>query len=109
MISGLGLAMVAQLVPQRLMGFIMGAWFLTTAAAAIIAGFVANLSAVPSDVSDAHHSLQVYSHVFLQIGICTGVIAVLMLVFAPKLNRLARTDEATQPVQNNMTAVTQGE
>lgn len=34
MISGLGLAMVAQLVPQRLMGFIMGSWFLTTAAAA---------------------------------------------------------------------------
>ncbi|STU96072.1 tripeptide transporter permease [Klebsiella pneumoniae] len=32
MISGLGLAMVAQLVPQRLMGFIMGSWFLTTAA-----------------------------------------------------------------------------
>lgn len=38
MISGLGLAMVAQLVPQRLMGFIMGSWFLTTAGAAIIAG-----------------------------------------------------------------------
>ena len=38
MISGLGPAMVAQLVPQRLMGFIMGSWFLTTAGAAIIAG-----------------------------------------------------------------------
>ncbi|MGL9769298.1 MAG: dipeptide/tripeptide permease DtpA [Sodalis sp. (in: enterobacteria)] len=92
MISGLGLAMVAQLVPQRLMGFIMGAWFLTTAAAAIIAGFVANFSAVPSNVSDPHHSLQVYSHVFLQIGICTGVITILMLAFAPKLNRLSRAE-----------------
>jgi POT family proton-dependent oligopeptide transporter len=38
MISGLGLAMVAQLVPQRLMGFIMGSWFLTTAGANIIGG-----------------------------------------------------------------------
>ena len=47
MISGLGLAMVAQLVPQRLMGFIMGSWFLTTAGAAIIAGKIANLMAVP--------------------------------------------------------------
>ncbi|MDR8263067.1 dipeptide/tripeptide permease, partial [Acinetobacter baumannii] len=45
MISGLGLAMVAQLVPQRLMGFIMGSWFLTTAGAAIIAGKIANLMA----------------------------------------------------------------
>ncbi|MDU8421727.1 oligopeptide:H+ symporter, partial [Pseudomonas syringae] len=63
MISGLGLAMVAQLVPQRLMGFIMGAWFLTTAAAAIIAGYVANLTAVPADIDDAHASLAIYSHV----------------------------------------------
>ena len=53
MISGLGLAMVAQLVPQRLMGFIMGSWFLTTAAAALIAGKVAGLTAVPSDINDA--------------------------------------------------------
>ncbi len=52
MISGLCLAMVAQLVPQRLMGFIMGSWFLTTAGANIIGGYVANLMAVPSDVTD---------------------------------------------------------
>ncbi|KYP97499.1 peptide ABC transporter permease [Sodalis-like endosymbiont of Proechinophthirus fluctus] len=109
MISGLGLAMVAQLVPQRLMGFIMGAWFLTTAAAAIIAGFVANLSTVPSEMSDTHHSLQVYSHVFMQIGVYTGVIAVLMLAFAPKLNRLAWADSAVQPTQKGMMSATQGE
>ncbi|WP_395480154.1 dipeptide/tripeptide permease DtpA [Candidatus Curculioniphilus buchneri] len=89
MISGLGLAMVAQLVPQRLMGFVMGSWFLTTAAAAIIAGFVANLSAVPSDVSDPHLSLKIYSHVFMQIGICTGIIAILMMACASKLKSIA--------------------
>ncbi|AFP85401.1 amino acid/peptide transporter (peptide:H symporter) [secondary endosymbiont of Heteropsylla cubana] len=89
MISGLGLAMVAQLVPQRLMGFIMGTWFLTTAAAAIIAGFVANLSAIPLNVIEPHHSLKLYSDVFLQIGLVTGLIALLMLLFAPKLNRLS--------------------
>lgn len=89
MISGLGLAMVAQLVPQRLMGFIMGAWFLTTAAAAIIAGYVANLTAVPAaDITDSHASLAIYSHVFMQIGIATGVIALLMLLTASKLHRM---------------------
>ncbi|KAB8307522.1 dipeptide/tripeptide permease DtpA [Erwinia endophytica] len=90
MISGLGLAMVAQLVPQRLMGFIMGAWFLTTAGAAMIAGKVANLMAVPENITDPLQSLQVYSTVFQQIGIATGVIAVLMLLTAPKLNRMTR-------------------
>lgn len=96
MISGLGLAMVAQLVPQRLMGFIMGAWFLTTAGAAIIAGKIANLMAVPDNVTDPLQSLHVYGDVFLQIGIATGVIALLMLLTAPLLNRMTQTDEAPQ-------------
>ncbi len=89
MISGLGLAMVAQLVPQRLMGFIMGAWFLTSASAALIAGYVANLTAVsPDEVKNPLASLEVYSHVFMQIGIVTGVIAILMFIAAPKLYRM---------------------
>ncbi|ARD38515.1 dipeptide/tripeptide permease DtpA [Edwardsiella ictaluri] len=93
MISGLGLAMVAQLVPQRLMGFIMGSWFLTTAAAALIAGKVAALTAVPGgEVADPHASLAIYSHVFMQIGIATAVIAILMLLTAPKLNRMTQGD-----------------
>ncbi|HBY9863480.1 TPA: dipeptide/tripeptide permease DtpA [Klebsiella pneumoniae] len=94
MISGLGLAMVAQLVPQRLMGFIMGSWFLTTAGTAIIAGKIANLMAVPENVTDPLVSLEVYGHVFLQIGIVTAVIAALMLLTAPKLNRMTQDDSA---------------
>ncbi|HCW46313.1 MAG TPA: dipeptide/tripeptide permease DtpA [Erwiniaceae bacterium] len=103
MISGLGLAMVAQLVPQRLMGFIMGSWFLTTAGAAMIAGKVANLMAVPENVTDPLQSLQVYSDVFKQIGIVTAVIAVLMLLTAPLLNRITvdREAAAKQAAENN--------
>lgn len=106
MISGLGLAMVAQLVPQRLMGFIMGSWFLTTAAAAIIAGKVAGMTAAPSDITDSNASLAIYSHVFMQIGVVTAVIALLMLLTAPTLNRMTRdtaqgNDTATQPALAN--------
>ncbi len=96
MISGLGLAMVAQLVPQRLMGFIMGSWFLTTAGANIIGGYVANLMAVPSDVTDPLMSLEVYGRVFMQIGIATAVIAILMLLTAPKLNRMTQDDDTAE-------------
>ena len=88
MISGLGLAMVAQLVPQRLMGFIMGSWFLTSASAAVIAGKVAALMAVPNNVTNPLESLEIYGRVFLQIGIVTGIIAVVMIFTAPKLNRM---------------------
>jgi POT family proton-dependent oligopeptide transporter len=86
--------MVAQLVPQRLMGFIMGSWFLTTAGAAIIAGNVANLMAVPENVTDPLMSLHVYGDVFMKIGIATAVIAALMMLTAPKLNRMTLDDEA---------------
>ncbi|MGY5957279.1 dipeptide/tripeptide permease DtpA [Kosakonia sp. BK9b] len=94
MISGLGLAMVAQLVPQRLMGFIMGSWFLTTAGANIIAGYVANQMAIPENVTDPLMSLNIYGSVFLQIGIVTAVIAVLMILAAPKLNRMTQSDDS---------------
>ncbi|MDR7342340.1 POT family proton-dependent oligopeptide transporter [Pantoea alhagi] len=94
MISGLGLAMVAQLVPQRLMGFIMGSWFLTTAGAAMIAGKVANLMAVPEGVNDPLQSLAIYSEVFQKIGIATAIIAVLMMLTAPILNRMTIDHDA---------------
>ncbi|WP_455819284.1 dipeptide/tripeptide permease DtpA [Pseudomonas cerasi] len=100
MISGLGLAMVAQLVPQRLMGFIMGSWFLTTAGAAMVAGKVANLMAVPENISDPLLSLHVYGDVFLKIGIVTGAIAVLMMFTAPLLNRMTQ-DETSAPQKAN--------
>lgn len=60
--------MVAQLVPQRLMGFIMGSWFLTTAGANLIGGYVAGMMAVPDNVTDPLMSLEVYGRVFLQIA-----------------------------------------
>ena len=72
----------------------MGSWFLTTAGAAIIAGKIANLMAVPENVTDPLVSLEVYGHVFLQIGIVTAVIAALMLLTAPKLNRMTQDDSA---------------
>lgn len=111
MISGLGLAMVAQLVPQRLMGFIMGSWFLTTAAAAIIAGKVASQTAVPTDIQDAHASLAIYSHVFLQIGIVTAIIATLMLLTAPTLHRMTldRKSDEQEPEQKPKMVQTAGE
>ncbi len=89
MISGLGLAMVAQLVPQRLMGFIMGAWFLTNSAAAFIAGSVASMAAAPEgEITSKVESLAVYSDVFMKIGIVTGIIAIIMILTAPVLNRM---------------------
>ena len=99
LVSGLGLAMVAQLVPQRMMGFAMGMWFLTSAASAAIAGWVASLSAIPKDIIDPHKTLDIYSTVFNEIGYTTAAIALVMLFIAPKLTRIIQNaNEANQSV-----------
>ncbi|WP_252176249.1 oligopeptide:H+ symporter [Endozoicomonas sp. 4G] len=97
LISGLGLAMVAMLVPSRMHGFIMGAWFLTTSAASVLAGYVAGLTAVDSGQSaTALDTLPVYSHFFETMGLISAVVALLMFVTAPKLNRLMHPVEGNQ-------------
>ncbi len=86
------------------MGFIMGSWFLTTAGANIIAGYVANQMAIPENVTDPLMSLDVYGHVFLQIGIVTAVIAALMILAAPKLNRMTQSDDSDKAAKASETA-----
>ena len=96
LVSGLGLAMVAQLVPQRMMGFAMGMWFLTSATAAVIAGWVATLTTAPAGLTDANQTLAIYSDVFGKIGYATAVVAVITLLIAPKLTRIIRGETTEQ-------------
>ncbi|HJO95408.1 MAG TPA: oligopeptide:H+ symporter [Victivallales bacterium] len=87
LISALGLAMVAQLVPNKIVGFIMGMWFLTTAVSGVTGGIVASLTAPPVGVTESLQTLGIYTHVFLEIGIITTVIAIIMWFTYPLLNR----------------------
>lgn len=88
LISGLGLSMISKLVPQKLIGFLMGAWFLTTSIAAILGGWVATLTTVSKDVVDPLQTLPVYSKVFTQIGLVTLGVTIIMALTVPMLNRL---------------------
>ena len=93
LISGLGLAMVAKLVPQRIVGFVMGSWFLSISAAGIIGGWVASLTAAPKGITDPLQTLPVYSNVFFEIGVAAGIVALLMLITAPKIKHLIENTE----------------
>ncbi|MBP8221807.1 MAG: dipeptide/tripeptide permease, partial [Aeromonadaceae bacterium] len=88
MISALGLAMVAALVPQRLMGFILGMWFLTQAMASLLGGYVATFTAMPEGMTDPLQTLPIYTGVFGKIGMATLLIAVVMGLMVPWLNRM---------------------
>ena len=88
LVSGLGVAMVAELCPAAISGFVMGIWFLTSMLAGPLGAYVGNLTSPPNG---AHlttiESLHVYTGVFAQIGIVTLVIALLMWLSRPFLNK----------------------
>ncbi len=88
LVSGLGLAMVAHLVPQRLMGFIMGAWFMGSASGIILGGFIAGLTSVPNNVPPGLYSLNLYASVFGKLGLGSLIVAIIMAIFIPKLKKM---------------------
>lgn len=90
LVSALGLAMVSRFVPQRLMGFTMGSWFLCTSIAGIMAGHLASLAAVPQEITDPVLSMPIYYNLFIKIGVVTIAISLVMAIFVPALKRLTR-------------------
>ncbi|MFC3909726.1 oligopeptide:H+ symporter [Legionella dresdenensis] len=88
LVSALGLAMVAELVPRHIAGFVMGMWLLTTAIAGFIGAWVASLTALPSNTQPGMESLMLYTKVFLGIGLITLAFAFVMILGARFLQRL---------------------
>ncbi|KTD64747.1 oligopeptide:H+ symporter [Legionella spiritensis] len=91
MVSALGVAMVAELVPRQIAGFVMGMWFLTSSVAGFIGASVASLTSLPENIKPGLESLTIYTRVFAWIGIVTLVIGVLMWLIAPRLSRYIKT------------------
>ncbi|WP_392538685.1 oligopeptide:H+ symporter [Legionella sp. 227] len=95
LVSALGVAMVAELVPTQIVGFVMGMWFLTSAIAGFIGATVASYTALPEHIKPGVDSLMIYTHVFAYIGLVTLIIALLMWLLSPRLSRyiaLKKTD-----------------
>jgi proton-dependent oligopeptide transporter, POT family len=88
MVSALGVAMVAELVPVHITGFVMGMFFLTPAIAAFIGAYVASLTALPETIVPGVQSLNIYTHVFLWIGVVIMGVSLVMWVASPFLARM---------------------
>lgn len=87
LVSALGVAMVAELVPAQIAGFVMGMWFLTSAVAGFIGATVASYTALPEHIKPGIDSLMIYTDVFACIGIITLIISIFMWFLSPLLNR----------------------
>ncbi|MFA6301868.1 MAG: oligopeptide:H+ symporter [Legionella sp.] len=96
LVSALGVAMVAELVPPRITGFVMGLWFLTSAVAGFLGAEVAAFTSLPQNIHPGLESLQIYTHVFAGIGIVTLIISLIMWIIAPLLSRYINTKEVVE-------------
>lgn len=90
LVSALGVAMITRIAPKRLYGVMMGAWFLIASSmAAIIAGKVADLSSVPSNITDPALVLSIYGRAFGEMGIIGIVFGVIVFLVGPYIKKIA--------------------
>ena len=86
-ISPVGLSMITKLSIARIVGLMMGVWFLSIAVAQYVAGLVAQVASVETvggQVTNLKVSLDTYVGVFTTIGwISVGIGAILLLVAFP--------------------------
>lgn len=91
LVSALGVAMVAKLAPQKYLGLMMGAWYLTSAIAAMLGGQIAQWASVaPNQHSDAFTTLHIYASTFAKYGWGAIAIGVVSLLLVPWLKRMMR-------------------
>ncbi len=86
-ISPVGLSMITKLSMARIVGMMMGVWFLSIAVAQYVAGMVAQVASVETvggQVTNLKVSLDTYVGVFTTIGwISIGIGAVLLVIAVP--------------------------
>lgn len=90
-ISPVGLSMITKLSLVRIVGLMMGVWFLSIAVAQYVAGVIAQVASVDTvggEVTNPKLSLDTYIHVFTTIGWVSVVIGGGLLLLAWPLKRL---------------------
>ncbi len=88
LLSPIGLAMVTELVPLRLMGMMMGIFFISLGVGGKLAGLFADLSAVPQGMVSVSGIDHIYQHAFLVYFVIAGFAAVVSFALIPSIKRL---------------------
>jgi POT family proton-dependent oligopeptide transporter len=90
-LSPIGLSMITKLSVERVVGLMMGIWFLSSALAHTVAGIIAGMTAsatVGGVVVDPAAQLNTYATVFNQIGWASVIAGGVLLVLSPILKRM---------------------
>jgi len=89
-LSPVGLSMITKLSAPRLVGLMMGAWFLSSSLAHTLAGLIAQSTSsetVGGVVVDSQAQLDTYMSVFTNIGLLGVGVGVLLLILSPFLTK----------------------
>ena len=89
-ISPVGLSMITKLSIARIVGLMMGVWFLSISVAQYVAGVVAQVASVETvggQVTNLKVSLDTYAGVFWTIGLASAAIGALLLVLSPLIKK----------------------
>jgi POT family proton-dependent oligopeptide transporter len=89
-ISPVGLSMITKLSIARIVGLMMGVWFLSISVAQYVGGIVAQVASVETvggEVTNLQVSLNTYAGVFWKIGIASVIIGGTLLLLSPLLKR----------------------
>jgi len=89
-ISPVGLSMVTKLSIARVVGLMMGVWFLSVSVAQYVAGVVAQVASVDTvggQVTNLKVSLDTYNGVFWTIGLVAAGIGAFLLLLSPLIRK----------------------
>jgi proton-dependent oligopeptide transporter, POT family len=87
-LSPIGLSMVTKLTPARMVGLVMGIWFLASAIGEFLAGKIGALMSVPEEVVDVPvKSLPYYADILSKIGLISIVVGVVLMLIVPLLRK----------------------
>lgn len=90
-LSPVGLSAVTKLSPVKIVGFMMGVWFLATASSEFIASILANIASVDTvlgEIPDLNVAKQNYLKLFEYLFYAGIIFGLLLLVISPLIKKL---------------------
>lgn len=99
-LSPVGLSMVTRLSISKVVGLMMGIWFLSSSVAHYVAGFIASLASADPQSVAAGDTLALYSDTFALVAKVAGVVGIVMLVLAPFISRFAHESEGGDRIES---------
>ncbi len=91
-LSPVGLSMITKLSPTRIVGFVMGAWFLSISIAHHLAAEIAKMTAAPEHAENvvikATETLPIYSQVYLEGTVVIIGMALLLFLLTPLIRKM---------------------